>query len=69
MDDLVMFIFTIAKGFFIFALVTFVLSFIMPPPNKGGPPKEKLKSCPPHKWDYDADGQMYCKLCPRKPGQ
>lgn len=31
-------------------------------------PKLPDKNCPPHKWDYDVNGFMYCKLCKRRPG-
>lgn len=27
------------------------------------------KCCPPHKWDYDINQSMYCKICKKSPGQ
>lgn len=69
-DDLAALILIIAKGFFWFSLTILILSVVMPPPPKEGVKRpDKEKSCPPHAWDYDVNGQMYCKLCPRKPGQ
>lgn len=29
----------------------------------------KIKhDCPPHKWTYGLDNQMFCKTCKRRPG-
>lgn len=55
--------------FFVAVIITIiVLSIIMPPP--GGQPanKDGKVQCPPHKWEYNTEGHLYCTECKGKPG-
>jgi len=50
---------------FLMILVIGILYMVMPPP---GSSNTKSNSCPPHKWEYDSTGFLYCLECKQRPG-
>lgn len=53
---------------FLVILVIVVLHMIMPSPGSGFTGKKEKTWCPPHKWEYDSTGFLYCTECKGRPG-